>query len=132
VAGSDTPEHLSQLIERYNAAWNYQDVDAISSMHTDDIVFHNHTAGERVAGADAVRAHIGSIFARWPTLRFERRSLRCGEDFAVSEWTARATHPDDGRGLEWDGVDVFPLTPEGRIARKDVYSTSGTPRVTSG
>ena len=72
-------------------------------MHDDAIVFHNHTAGERVAGAAAVREHIGAIFARWPTLRFERRSLRCGEDFAVSEWTARAVHPDDGRRLEWDG-----------------------------
>jgi hypothetical protein len=82
-----------------------------------------------VAGAAAVRAHIAAIFARWPTLRFERRALRVGDDFAVSEWTARATHPDDGRRLEWDGVDVFPITAAGRIARKDVYSTSATPRV---
>jgi hypothetical protein len=76
-----------------------------------------------------VREHIGRIFARWPTLRFARRALRCGPDFAVSEWTASATHPDDGRRLEWDGVDIFPLTAGGLIARKDVYSTSATPRV---
>jgi steroid delta-isomerase-like uncharacterized protein len=131
VAGPDSPEQLTDLIERYNDAWNRQDVAAISSMHADDIVFHNHTAGERVDGAAAVRDHIAAIFARWPTLRFERRALRVGDDFAVSEWTARATHPDDGRELEWDGVDVFPIAPDGRIARKDVYSTSGTPRVLS-
>ena len=119
------------LIDRYDAAWNAQDLDAIASMHDDAVVFHNHTSGERVAGAAAVRAHIAGIFARWPTLRFERRALRCGEDFAVSEWTAHATHPDDGRKLEWEGVDVFPTTTDGRIARKDVYSTSGTPRVLS-
>jgi ketosteroid isomerase-like protein len=117
------------LIDRYDAAWNAQDLDAVASMHDAAIVFHNHTADERVAGAEAVRAHIGAIFTRWPTLRFERRSLRCGVNFAVSEWTARATHPDDGRRLEWDGVDVFPLTADGLIARKDVYSSSGTPRV---
>jgi uncharacterized protein (TIGR02246 family) len=120
---------VKALIDRYDAAWNAKDLDAVASMHDAEIVFHNHTAGERVAGADAVRTHIGAIFTRWPTLRFERRALRCGEDFAVSEWTARATHPDDGRRLEWDGVDVFPITSDGRIARKDVYSTSGTPRV---
>ena len=119
------------LIDRYDAAWNAQDLDAIASMHDDAVVFHNHTTGERVAGAAAVRAHIAGIFARWPTLRFERRALRCGEDFAVSEWTAHATHPDDGRKLEWEGVDVFPITTDRRIARKDVYSTSGTPRVLS-
>jgi ketosteroid isomerase-like protein len=122
---------IAALIDRYDAAWNAQDLDAIASMHDDAIVFHNHTADERVAGAAEVREHIGRIFARWPTLRFERRALRVGGDFAVSEWTAHATHPDDGRQLEWDGVDVFPIAADGRIARKDVYSTSGTPRVLS-
>jgi ketosteroid isomerase-like protein len=122
---------IAALIDRYDSAWNAQDLDAIASMHDDAVIFHNHNADERVVGAAAVRDHIGAIFARWPTLRFERRALRCGEDFAVSEWTARATHPDDGRRLEWEGVDVFPVTVAGRIARKDVYSTSGTPRVLS-
>lgn len=49
----------------------------------------------------------------------------------MSEWTARATRPDDGRRLAWEGVDVLPTTTDGRIARKDVYSSSGTPRVLS-
>ena len=120
---------VAALIDRYDAAWNAQDLDGVAALHDDAIVFENHTAGERAVGADEVRAHIAAIFARWPTLRFERRALRCGADFAVSEWTARATHPDDGRRLEWDGVDVFPLTADGRIARKDIYSTSATPRL---
>jgi ketosteroid isomerase-like protein len=129
TSGQPRSADVGALIDRYDAAWNAQDLDAIASMHDETIVFHNHTAGERVAGAAAVRAHIAAIFARWPTLRFERRSLHCGDDFAASEWTARAVHPDDGRKLEWDGVDIFPLTPEGRIARKDIYSSSATPRV---
>jgi ketosteroid isomerase-like protein len=128
VRDDGTAVDVTALIDRYDAAWNAQDVDLIAGMHDDAIVFENHTAGERAEGAAEVRAHIARIFERWPTLRFERRALRCGADFAVSEWTAHATHPDDGRRLEWDGVDVFPLTPDGRIARKDVYSTSATPR----
>ena len=86
-------------------------------------------ASERAEGAEAARAHIAAILTRWPTLRLSRRSLRSGADFAVSEWTARATHPDDGRALEWDGVDVFTVTPAGLLARKAVYSASATPRV---
>lgn len=117
------------LIDRYDAAWNAQDLDAVDALHDEAIVFENHTAGERAEGAAGVREHIAAIFARWPTLRFRRRALRCGADFAVSEWTASATHPDDGRRLEWDGVDIFPVTPDGRLARKDVYSTSASPRV---
>ena len=118
---------LLALIAAYDDAWNRQDVEAISSLHAPDVVFHNHTAGERVEGRDAVAAHIAGIFERWPTLRFSGRGQRAGEDFVVSEWTASATHPDDGRRLEWDGVDVFPFR-DGLIARKDVYSSSATPR----
>ena len=119
---------LLALIATYDDAWNRQDVAAISSMHAPDVVFHNHTAGERVEGRDAVAAHIAGIFERWPTLRFRGRGQRAGHDFVVSEWTASATHPDDGRRLEWDGIDVFPFR-DGLIARKDVYSSSATPRV---
>jgi steroid delta-isomerase-like uncharacterized protein len=115
------------LIERYNAAWNAQDVDAITGFHTDDVVFQNHTAGECVEGAGAVAEHIAAIFSKYPDLRFSGRRLYLGHDFAVSEWTATATLAD-GRKAEWDGVDVFPIR-DGLIARKDVYSSSGTPCV---
>jgi uncharacterized protein (TIGR02246 family) len=118
---------VKALIERYDRAWNEQDLETVASLHTDDVVFENHTAGERAEGAAAVRDHIAQIFANWPSLlRFRGRSLRIGDDFAVSEWTANATAPD-GRKLEWDGVDVFPLR-DGLIARKDVYSGSANAR----
>jgi uncharacterized protein (TIGR02246 family) len=109
--------NVRELIERYNAAWNAQDIDTIHSLHHPEIVFDNHTAGERAEGADAVREHIARIFANNPTLQFTTRSLQTGGDFAVCEWTATAA------GREWDGVDVFPLR-DGLIARKDVYSSS--------
>ena len=114
-----------ELIERYNQAWNDHDLDAIASMHADDVVFHNYSAGERAEGAQAVREHIAQIFRNNPTLRFRGRVLRIGDDFAVSEWTA--TVDRDGRTLEWDGVDVFPIR-DGLIYRKDVYSSSHRPR----
>jgi ketosteroid isomerase-like protein len=118
---------LAGVIECYNQAWNDQEVDAIDALHAREVVFHNHTAGERVVGAQAVREHIARIFENWPDLRFRGRRLYVGGDFVVSEWTATAT-ATDGRRLEWDGVDVFPFA-DGSIARKDVYSTSATPRV---
>jgi ketosteroid isomerase-like protein len=113
--------NVRELIERYNAAWNAQDLAAIDELHHPDVVFHNHTAEERAEGAAAVREHIAQIFRNNPTLRFETRSLRAGDDFAVCEWTASTG------SQEWDGVDVFPLR-EGKIARKDVYSSSHRPR----
>ena len=120
-------DQVEQLITRYNQAWNSHDVDAIASLHSPAIVFENHTAGERVEGAPAVVEHIAGIFSRWPDLTFTTRRLYVREDFAACEWTASAT-ASDGRLLEWDGVDLFPIADE-RIARKDVYSGSGAPRV---
>jgi uncharacterized protein (TIGR02246 family) len=112
---------VRSLIERYNDAWNAHDVDAIHSLHHPDVVFHNHTADERAEGADAVREHIATIFRNNPDLTFSTRNLQVGDNFAVCEWTASA------RGVEWDGVDVFPIE-NGLIRRKDVYSASHRPR----
>ena len=125
-----TEQNVRTLLDAYNDAWNRQDVEAIASFHADDVVFENHTAGERAEGAAAVREHIAGIFERWPSLRFSGRRLYVAPEFAVSEWTAAATKPD-GTRIEWDGVDVFPLR-DGKIVRKDVYSTSQNPRVLSG
>jgi ketosteroid isomerase-like protein len=72
---------LAAFIDRYDQAWNEQDVEAIMSMHTSDMVFENHTRGVRASGA-AVRQLLESTFAdqpeppvpRSPPLR--RRRLR--------------------------------------------------------
>jgi len=117
---------IEEMINRYDLAWNDHDVDTIVSLHTREMVFHNHTAGECVEG-QAVGPHIAQIFENWPDLAFRGRRLRISGDLAASEWTASATHPD-GRRLEWDGVDLFAIE-DGKIARKDVYSGSANPRV---
>jgi steroid delta-isomerase-like uncharacterized protein len=125
MAESDRATELEAAIERYNEAWNAHDVDSIVALHAPDMVFENHTAGERAEG-EGVRSHIAQIFQNWPDLTFRGRRLYVRDGLVVSEWTAAATHPD-GRRLEWDGIDVFPFE-DGLIQRKDVYSTSHRPR----
>jgi steroid delta-isomerase-like uncharacterized protein len=121
VPEADSPGRLRDLIDRYNDAWNRQDVAAIDSMHAPDIVFHNHTAGERVEGAEAVREHIAGIFRNWPGMQFSGRSLYLRDALVVQEWTATGTHAETGRTATWDGMDILP-TRGGRFVRKDVYS----------
>jgi ketosteroid isomerase-like protein len=116
---------LAAFIDRYDQAWNDQDVDTIVSMHHPEMVFENHTRGVRVEG-DAVRELLESTFADQPDMRFRGRRRYVGGDFVVSEWTASASGAD-GRKIEWDGIDVFPFR-DGLIARKDVYSSSHAPR----
>ena len=124
---------LREVIDRYNAAWNAHDVGAIVALHAPDMVFENHTAGERAQG-EAVGGHIAAIFAAWPDIAFATRRLYVRDDLVVQEWTATATHgselrrgdltaPPSGRRIEWKGMDVIPFQ-DGLVARKDVYSDS--------
>ncbi|HEV7482779.1 MAG TPA: nuclear transport factor 2 family protein [Solirubrobacterales bacterium] len=129
----DSEQALTVAVDRYNAAWNAHDLDAIMALHAPDMVFDNHTAGESASGAD-VRAHIGSIFETWPDIEFTTRRLYVREGLVVQEWTAAATHArtmrrgdlvaePTGRRVVWDGIDSIPFE-DGLVKRKDVYSDS--------
>ena len=124
---------LREVIDSYNDAWNRHDVDAIVALHAPDMVFENHTAGERAEG-EQVREHIAAIFEGWPDIEFTTRRLYVRDDLVVQEWTAGATHnrelrrgelvaPPSGKRIEWDGMDVIPFE-DGLVKRKDVYSDS--------
>lgn len=130
---SSAPEQLHETIAAYNDAWNAHDVELIGSMHAPDMVFENHTAGERAEGAQ-VLAHIARIFDSWPDIEFRTRRLYVREDLVVQEWTATATHvkplsrgdivaEPSGKRIEWNGMDVIPFE-DGKVKRKDVYSDS--------
>jgi steroid delta-isomerase-like uncharacterized protein len=130
---SHATERLHEMIATYNDAWNAHDVERIGSMHAPDMVFENHTAGERAEGEQAL-AHIAQIFESWPDIHFETRRLYVREDLVVQEWTATATHvkplhrgeivaEPSGKRIEWEGMDVIPFQ-EGKVKRKDVYSDS--------
>jgi steroid delta-isomerase-like uncharacterized protein len=126
-------ESLRETIDAYNDAWNAHDLARIGSMHAPDMVFENHTAGERAEGEDALR-HIAGIFESWPDISFETRRLYVRDDLVVQEWTASATHvrpltrgeivaEPSGRRIEWKGMDIIPFE-NGKVRRKDVYSDS--------
>ena len=128
-----TADELRDTIAAYNDAWNEHDVERIASMHAPDMVFENHTAGERAEGQEAL-AHIAGIFESWPDINFQTRRLYVREDLVVQEWTATATHvkplsrgeivaEPSGKRIEWKGMDVIPFE-DGKVKRKDVYSDS--------
>ena len=119
-----------ELATAYRDAFFARDVDAIIALVTPDFTFENVTGGERIEGAEAARRHIAALHARWPDLTFEepRGGIIAGADHAVAEWTARATHPDTGRRVEWDGIDLIQVR-DGRIRRNAVYSSAHRARV---
>lgn len=111
------------LLDRFAAAWNRHDLDALMSMMTDDCVFQASAGpdvdGLRSEGQPAVRAAYAAVFeafpdAQWANARHLVAGLR-----GVSEWTFTGTSKD-GRAVEVTGCDLFTFR-DRKIAIKNSY-----------
>lgn len=115
-ATTATPTGIEALVERYGAAWDAHDVDAIMALHTPDTEFHLLLGGEPVRGADAVRDAFAAVLTQWPELHFEPRAVHIGADHWVQESTVSA-----GKDLPTAaGVDIFTVR-AGLVASKHTY-----------
>ena len=86
------PKRLEATIVAYNEAWNAHDVERIGSLHAPDMVFENHTAGERAEGERGARAHRGASSSRGPTSRSRRAGSTCARTSSCRSGPRRATH----------------------------------------
>ena len=111
-----------EIVERFNAAFNRHDVDAIMALMTDDCLFENTFPapdGERYVGQAAVRAMWERLFAASPSAVFEAEAvIACGE-YAIHRWRYRwgGDSPDAGHVR---GVDIFRVR-DGKVAEKLSY-----------
>lgn len=112
-------EETGALFERYHAAWESHDPDAIARMHNADSEFHVHSGQEPARGREAIRNATAQVFELVPDLAFEPMSLRVGEDFWVAEWKMTGTTAA-GAPVEIDLVDVVSVE-DGLVASKQSY-----------
>ena len=115
-------ESVLEVIQRFNAAFNLHDIEAVMGLMTEDCLFENTYPppdGERFHGQAAVRAYFQSFFQDSPQANFEFGDLfACGERACV-RWTYRWAE-SDGRPGYVRGVDVFRLK-DGKVAEKLSY-----------
>jgi ketosteroid isomerase-like protein len=103
-------------VERFNAAFASQDVDAVMAAMTDDCVFESTSPpdGDRHAGAVAVRQAWVSFFAASGNAAFEtEEQIVCG-DRVVTRWRY------GWAGGHVRGVDVLRVR-DGLVAEKLSY-----------
>lgn len=120
------------VAERYGAAWNANDLDAIMALQGEDMVFQLHAEGfEPAVGAEAVRAQFAYLFEAWADLRFETRELRIAGELFTNEYrfSAELVRPfplqgeviePSGRRVEVDGADVITVR-DGLVCTKHTY-----------
>jgi len=118
--------HMTTLeaVNRFNEAFNRQDLDAVMDTFTDDCVFDNSTPrpdGDRFVGQTEVRAFWEKWFAGNPGAIFESEEMIVLGDRCVVRWVYRKVR--DGQPWHLRGVDVFRVR-DGKIAEKLVYVKS--------
>lgn len=120
---------LVKLLDRFAAAWNRHDIDALMSMMTDDGVFEASAGdtvnGTRYEGKQAVRAAYESIFQTYPDARWVNARHFVSGNRGLSEWTFTGTL-EDGKRVEVTGCDVFTFR-GGKIAVKNSYRKNRPP-----
>jgi uncharacterized protein (TIGR02246 family) len=119
---------LVELLDRFAAAWNRHDLDALMSMMTDDCVFAASAGpdveGERSEGRQAVRAAFAAVFETFPDAHWANARHFVAGDRGVSEWTFTGTRRD-GTRVEVTGCDLLTFR-DGRIAVKNAYRKNRT------
>lgn len=106
-----------EVIDRFNAAFNRHDVDAVMALMTEDCVFDGTDPapdGTRYVGAAAVRGYWERFFAATPRAVFTVEDRFEAGDRGVVCWRF-----DWGDG-HVRGVDVFRVR-EGKVAEKTSY-----------
>jgi ketosteroid isomerase-like protein len=107
---------MNAAVERFAAAFDAKDVDAIMAAMTPDCVFEDTAPpdGTRHVGTDAVRAAWGALFAASPDGAFTTEEVIDAGERVVTRWRY------SWGGGHVRGVDVFTVR-DGRVAEKLSY-----------
>jgi uncharacterized protein (TIGR02246 family) len=112
---------LQAVSERYFAAWEARDPDAIVALHTEDTQFWTHAGQEPAQGREAVRATFAEVFERFPEFSWETYRVLYGEDHWVLDWALTFVPEGATERRRFDCVDVVSVSPDGLVARKDTF-----------
>jgi uncharacterized protein (TIGR02246 family) len=111
------------MLDRFGAAWNRHDLDAMMEFMADDCVYLASLGldedGTPFVGREAVRAGFARFLESFPNGRYEDTRIFTDGDRAASEWTFIYTGPD-GNEVRVRGCDLFELR-DGKITKKDAF-----------
>ncbi|CAN5660644.1 hypothetical protein BH23CHL2_BH23CHL2_20670 [soil metagenome] len=119
---STREDQVLATVQRFNQAFNRQDIDATMAVMTDDCVFENTFPppdGTRCVGTEEVRREFAAFFASSPHAVIDVEEQFAAGDRCVVRWVYHWTS-EDGTPGHVRGVDVFKVR-DGKVAEKLSY-----------
>jgi len=113
------------LVDRYVAAFNNHDANALAGVIAENYLQHNGRAGQGLAGTQAT---VRSYFETFPDMHMQLEDLIVSGDKVVARVTLTATHsrpvqlgpgapvfPPTGKKLSWGDIDIWRVA-DGKFA----------------
>jgi steroid delta-isomerase-like uncharacterized protein len=117
----NTPDNKAISRRRFEELWNGGNLDALSELATEDVVFRDRDMGEH-RGHEATRTFVTMYRHAFPDLRFTIEEQIAEGDKVVTRWTARGSHrgelmgiPPTEKSATVSGMTLDRIT-DGRIA----------------
>ena len=112
---------MQALAEKVLAAWTSQDVEAVVSHYTDDLVYVDPNTRGAVRGAAAMRRYLRKLFANWElTWTLKEAHLFEGGNGCAAMWRATFQRRGGSQRVEADGMDLV-VADGSRLKRNEVY-----------
>jgi steroid delta-isomerase-like uncharacterized protein len=124
-------DFLEGFADRWWAAWNSHDGEAVAALCTEDVRNDGPALGREITGREAMVGYVGMFTQAFPDLRFaipEPPYASLTQAKAIVPWRFEATHDGEftpmnlaptGARVEMDGVDHWWFR-DGLVARRNM------------
>jgi steroid delta-isomerase-like uncharacterized protein len=106
-------EFLESFADRWWAAWNAHDGEAVAALCTEDVTNSGPALGREISGREAMATYVGVFAQAFPDMRFvipEPPYASLTQPKAIMPWRFQATHDGEfapmGLGPTGNRVDV--------------------------
>jgi SnoaL-like protein len=112
---------LDNLKQRLIEAWNAQDVEAVVTCYTEDLVYRDPNTRGPVEGAEAMSHYLTKLFSRWQMKWTVKETFPLeGINGVAGLWRASFRVAGGDETVEVDGMDLV-LIEGDRVKRNEVY-----------